>query len=193
MKQLFLSVMRYRNWNQSQQRLWQRVEKHKSLRKRNMVKSDLRKNKTITTRMGFEPTRAEHIGLAVQRLNHSATSSDEEVSKNNLFWSQCFNQYHPFCHILVVHHWCNSSCLTIKTWMKNCFKYRDRRLPIFFQYCTNEFNRKMQREPFMISCSAFLGTPFSPASRLLCIFTYHQGECQSGHSVLQFEILYLMY
>ncbi len=27
------------------------------------------------TRMGFEPTRAEHIGLAVQRLNHSATSS----------------------------------------------------------------------------------------------------------------------
>ena len=27
--------------------------------------------------MGFEPTRAEHIGLAVQRLNHSATSSHE--------------------------------------------------------------------------------------------------------------------
>ena len=25
--------------------------------------------------MGFEPTRAEHTGLAVQRLNHSATSS----------------------------------------------------------------------------------------------------------------------
>ena len=25
--------------------------------------------------MGFEPTRAEHIGLAVQRLNHSATVS----------------------------------------------------------------------------------------------------------------------
>ena len=25
--------------------------------------------------MGFEPTRAEYIGLAVQRLNHSATSS----------------------------------------------------------------------------------------------------------------------
>ena len=29
-----------------------------------------------STRMGFEPTRAEPIGLAVQRLNHSATSSD---------------------------------------------------------------------------------------------------------------------
>ena len=32
--------------------------------------------KRCATRMGFEPTRAEHIGLAVQRLNHSATSSD---------------------------------------------------------------------------------------------------------------------
>ena len=31
--------------------------------------------KKKSTRMGFEPTRAEHIGLAVQRLNHSATSS----------------------------------------------------------------------------------------------------------------------
>ena len=31
--------------------------------------------KEVPTRMGFEPTRAEHIGLAVQRLNHSATSS----------------------------------------------------------------------------------------------------------------------
>ena len=29
--------------------------------------------------MGFEPTRAEHIGLAVQRLNHSATSSSDEL------------------------------------------------------------------------------------------------------------------
>ena len=30
---------------------------------------------TDTTRMGFEPMRAEHNGLAVHRLNHSATSS----------------------------------------------------------------------------------------------------------------------
>ena len=29
----------------------------------------------VPTRMGFEPTRAEPIELAVQRLNHSATSS----------------------------------------------------------------------------------------------------------------------
>ena len=28
-----------------------------------------------TTKMGFEPTRAEPNGLAVHRLNHSATSS----------------------------------------------------------------------------------------------------------------------
>ena len=31
--------------------------------------------------MGFEPTRAEPIGLAVQRLNHSATSSPQMLSK----------------------------------------------------------------------------------------------------------------
>ena len=30
--------------------------------------------------MRFELTRAEHIGLAVQRLNHSATSSDMSLS-----------------------------------------------------------------------------------------------------------------
>ena len=42
--------------------------------------SALAENKVIlTTRMGLEPTRAVHIGLAVQRLNHSATSS---VSNN---------------------------------------------------------------------------------------------------------------
>ena len=33
--------------------------------------------------MGFEPTRAEPIGLAVQRLNHSATSSYEDMTKNS--------------------------------------------------------------------------------------------------------------
>ena len=35
----------------------------------------IKTGKTISTEMGFEPTRAEHIGLAVQRLNHSATQS----------------------------------------------------------------------------------------------------------------------
>ena len=39
--------------------------------------------------MGFEPTRAEHIGLAVQRLNHSATSSNENLHD----WEQkCLNK-----------------------------------------------------------------------------------------------------
>ena len=32
--------------------------------------------------MEFEPTRVEHIGLAVQRLNHSATSSVEKLRSN---------------------------------------------------------------------------------------------------------------
>ena len=36
--------------------------------------------KFTTTRMGFEPTRAEHNGLAVHRLNNSATSSFSERS-----------------------------------------------------------------------------------------------------------------
>ncbi|KAK0153565.1 Dipeptidyl peptidase 3 [Merluccius polli] len=35
--------------------------------------------KKISTRMGFEPTRAEHNGLAVHRLNHSATSSSGTI------------------------------------------------------------------------------------------------------------------
>ena len=38
-----------------------------------------KEEKHFSTRMGFEPTRAEHIGLAVQRLNHSATSSTLKV------------------------------------------------------------------------------------------------------------------
>ncbi|CAK7309257.1 hypothetical protein VULLAG_LOCUS14570 [Vulpes lagopus] len=38
--------------------------------------------------MGFEPTRAKHNGLAVHRLNHSATSSHVE---------------RPFLHALISH------------------------------------------------------------------------------------------
>ena len=37
--------------------------------------------------MEFEPTRAEHIGLAVQRLNHSATSSHASRIEN----SSCYH------------------------------------------------------------------------------------------------------
>ena len=40
----------------------------------------------LTTRMGFEPTRAEHIGLAVQRLNHSATSSNIPLHKKKSYY-----------------------------------------------------------------------------------------------------------
>lgn len=35
--------------------------------------------------MGFEPTRAEPIGLAVQRLNHLATSSVSQSTAQNVF------------------------------------------------------------------------------------------------------------
>ena len=38
----------------------------------------------LTTRMGFEPTGAEHIGLAVQRLSHSATLSDVPFKHKHL-------------------------------------------------------------------------------------------------------------
>ena len=38
-------------------------------------------------RMGFEPTRAEHNGLAVHRLNHSATSSGA-LRRVNLFFGK---------------------------------------------------------------------------------------------------------
>ena len=41
--------------------------------------------------MGFEPTRAEHIGLAVQRLNHSATSS--YVLHDNKTFKQLRNEF----------------------------------------------------------------------------------------------------
>ena len=34
--------------------------------------------------MGFEPTRAEHNGLAVHRLNHSATSSWKPLYSSSL-------------------------------------------------------------------------------------------------------------
>ena len=37
--------------------------------------------------MGFEPTRAEHNGLAVHRLNHSATSS--EYTNINVYAQFC--------------------------------------------------------------------------------------------------------
>uniref|UniRef100_A0AAQ4PP70 Dipeptidyl peptidase 3 n=1 Tax=Gasterosteus aculeatus aculeatus TaxID=481459 RepID=A0AAQ4PP70_GASAC len=43
----------------------------------------VRQWKRCPTRMGFEPTRAEHNGLAVHRLNHSATSS---CAKSRRLW-----------------------------------------------------------------------------------------------------------
>ena len=59
--------------------------------------------------MGFEPTRAEHNGLAVHRLNHSATSSyiiwELTISwKNNIYINKyivnhvCFRWYDMWKH-----------------------------------------------------------------------------------------------
>ena len=47
------------------------------------------RQKEFPTRMGFEPTRAEHIGLAVQRLNHSATSSNVSLGEGE---ERCLDQ-----------------------------------------------------------------------------------------------------
>jgi hypothetical protein len=41
--------------------------------------------KSSSMRLGFEPTGAEHIGLAVQHLNHSATSSYTNNETNKKF------------------------------------------------------------------------------------------------------------
>ncbi|KAI9548212.1 bifunctional diacylglycerol diphosphate phosphatase/phosphatidate phosphatase [Dissostichus eleginoides] len=51
----------------------------------------LRLWKRTPTRMGFEPTRAEHNGLAVHRLNHSATSSCSTLSMPLRFSSSVSN------------------------------------------------------------------------------------------------------
>ena len=59
------------------------------------------KKKIMATRMGFEPTRAEHNGLAVHRLNHSATSSDYVFCSDNVFIN-CFSLTHLFLLLLLL-------------------------------------------------------------------------------------------
>ena len=55
--------------------LWEtKYGKRKNLDRGNLLEKKKKKVKQ-STRMGFEPTRAEHNGLAVHRLNHSATLS----------------------------------------------------------------------------------------------------------------------
>ncbi|XP_053298335.1 dipeptidyl peptidase 3 [Pleuronectes platessa] len=51
----------------------------------------LQRWKKHSTRMGFEPTRAEHNGLAVHRLNHSATSSRVRIWINLRSFSSSVN------------------------------------------------------------------------------------------------------
>ena len=56
---------------------------------RAQISSGATKKGEKPTRMGFEPTRAEHIGLAVQRLNHSATSSPRRTNLLLPFFNVC--------------------------------------------------------------------------------------------------------
>ena len=42
--------------------------------------------------MGFEPTRAEHNGLAVHRLNHSATSSADALTFCNILLQSLYSE-----------------------------------------------------------------------------------------------------
>ena len=78
--------------------------------------------KYFSTRMGFEPTRAEHNGLAVHRLNHSATSSYTTISKVEIIIAQqvvffffllsfyncqmALNMYYVLCIIIVEQFYC---------------------------------------------------------------------------------------
>ena len=45
------------------------------------------------TRLGFEPKRVEHIGLAVQHLNHSVTSSAVNLQINAAILKHVFEPY----------------------------------------------------------------------------------------------------
>ena len=52
--------------------------------------------------MGFEPTRAEHIGLAVQRLNHSATSSTGNLSVTGVLLLFFYGGHFQFPDFLLI-------------------------------------------------------------------------------------------
>ena len=65
-------IFRTRKGTLKQHSIQNEFERKKMTKK---FRDKIKTGKNISTEMGFEPTRAEHIGLAVQRLNHSATQS----------------------------------------------------------------------------------------------------------------------
>ena len=75
---------------------------------------------SLTTRVGFEPTRAEHNGLAVHHLNHSATSSIDNRVKNHafitavLFWSTVSN-----CLFFFSFSWFNPDSIRVIRFLRN--------------------------------------------------------------------------
>ena len=73
--------------------------------------------------MGFEPTRAEHIGLAVQRLNHSATSSHAVILSfgphmcdNKLLLTQAAVQVPAICCLLCMCNDVSGQPLSVSTY-----------------------------------------------------------------------------
>ena len=56
--------------------------------------------------MGFEPTRGDPIGLAVQRLNHSATSSRTDIGscKEGFVMSLQYVNLIPTMKLTIVNH-----------------------------------------------------------------------------------------
>ena len=68
-----------------------------------MKKEEKVKKKRFSTEMGFEPTRAKPIGLAVQRLNHSATQSLCERGQNfgNIWFLEMFYYLAPIVIMFV--------------------------------------------------------------------------------------------
>ena len=87
---------RHRSTGQKKKRktktTWQRIMKIVTVVKLNATALVIVQNKTQnnSTRMGFEPTRAEPNGLAVHRLNHTATSSDCTARLLRTKTSRCF-------------------------------------------------------------------------------------------------------
>ena len=85
-----------------------------SLRKWFLLNESKGKEKS-STRMGFEPTRAEHNGLAVHHLNHLATSSCTAHAVH-----KCVDNIScPLVYVSVVPLHCTCMHCTIQMYMYN--------------------------------------------------------------------------
>ena len=78
-------------WHAYFQSYWQVVSAGKEA-KQNEAK---RSKKNVSTTAGFEPARAKHNGLAIHRLNHSATLSLYSCSTTEIINTQS-TQHHTY-------------------------------------------------------------------------------------------------